>query len=156
MSHNSETVVDWQTGAEMWLGTALVIHARERELKQEESRLIVDTLSYVGIDLPLLFLSEAQRYHQLHSLYTKLISRFFFFFCLIEKPRALYFLLVIKCRFFLSKAVTSFLKVKLNGSYSIISTSYIWETESHFSKRIISEPMQNVHLIGNWVLFYAR
>ena len=79
MSHNSETVVDWQTGAEMWLGTALVIHARERELKQEESRLIVDTLSYVGIDLPLLFLSEAQRYHQLHSLYTKLISRFFFF-----------------------------------------------------------------------------
>lgn len=33
MSHNSETVVDWQTGAEMWLGTALVIHARERELK---------------------------------------------------------------------------------------------------------------------------
>lgn len=33
MSHNSETVVDWQTGAEMWLCTALVIHARERELK---------------------------------------------------------------------------------------------------------------------------
>ena len=148
MSHNSETVVDWQTGAEMWLGTALVIHARERELKQEESRLIVDTLSYVGVDLPLLFLSEAQRYHQLHFLYTKFISSFFFFFWSQRKTRALYFLL--------SKAMTSFLKVKLNGSYSIISTSYIWETERHFSKRIISEPMQNVHLIGNWVLFYAR